>query len=367
MPTVSRDGEASRETTTTSWLWRTRYGAVGARLLPPGAARNAYASYERRHYYSASPSPPVDLDLPRTVVGFGFVIVAAWMDWRSRMVKDEVWVALGAISLVLVEVDLVLNGTGVFLHLMTVATAILYFGVFFGEPIWDNEEGLRLRPVRLVLYLAAPSLIVAVGIGVSPSPTMRDTFWQLLVMPGMVVIAHGLYYTGLLRGGADAKAAMALGLLFPGIYPHFAGLPIFAPPVSAEPLLAVWFPFAFLTIMNSALLFLAVPIAFLVRNLADGTAKTARSLFGYTVPIDHVPTHAWILDRVEGDRVVRQYTPQRRDDQDADRAEQVRLLKERGVSRVWVTPKLPFITAILAGYVLTVVVGNPFLALFGLR
>jgi len=32
---------------------------------------------------------------------------------------------------------------------------------------------------------------------------------------------------------------------------------------------------------------------------------------------------------------------------------------------VWVTPQLPFVTAMLIGFVLAVVVGNPLLALFG--
>src|SRR5213593_2619196 len=86
----------------------------------------------------------VELDVPRVVVGFGFLLVAAGMDWRSRIVKDEVWVGLGAVALSLVEVDLVLNAGAPFLHLMVPATAILYFGVFFGDPIWDDEKGVRL-------------------------------------------------------------------------------------------------------------------------------------------------------------------------------------------------------------------------------
>ena len=307
------------------------------------------------------------LDPVRVAVGFGFLLVAAAMDWRSRVVKDEVWVGLGAVSLTVVEVDLVLAAMPWFVHLMSAATAILYFGVFFGKPIWDDDEGVRLRPARLLFYATAPLLIALVGILSSGDSAALGAFWRLLVMPGMIVVAHGLYYMNLLRGGADAKAAMALGLLFPGVYPHVAGFPILSPSPLAEPVLAVWFPFAFVTIVNAALIFVVVPLAFLARNAADRTAKTPRALVGYTVPIDAVPKYTWVLDRVENGRLVARYSPRRTEDEKKDRAEQLQLLKDLRVMRVWVTPKLPFVTAILAGYALAVVVGNPLLALFGLR
>lgn len=306
------------------------------------------------------------LDPVRIAAGFAFLLVAAAMDWRSRMVKDQVWVALGAVALALVEVDLVLAAMPWFLHLTSAATAILYFGVFYGKPIWDDDESLHLRPPRVLLYASVPLSIMAAGLLSSGDPDALGAFWRLLVMPGMVVVAHGLYYMNLLRGGADAKAAMALGLLFPGVYPHLAGLPILAAPSSAESLLAIWFPFAFVTIVNAALLFVVAPLGFLARNVADRTAKIPRAFFGYTAPIKAIPKYSWLLDRVEEGRLVPRYSPRRTDDEEADRAEQLRLLKELGKERVWVTPKLPFVTAILAGYALAVIVGNPLLALFGL-
>ena len=41
-------------------------------------------------------------------------------------------------------------------------------------------------------------------------------------------------------------------------------------------------------------------------------------------------------------------------------------LKELGVKRIWVTPKIPFIVALTAGFVLSVFIGNIFGAIFGL-
>lgn len=301
----------------------------------------------------------MNLDLARVLVGLGFLLAAAGMDWRRRVVKDAVWIAMGTVALSLVEFDLLQQGAPGSLHLLSVATAILYFGVFLGEPIW-GDEGIHLRPVRLLAYLSTPVLVVAAGVW-SEDP-WRNLFWQLFTMPAMIVMAHGLYEFGMLRGGADAKAVMALGLLFPGTYPHVGSLPLLQTSPLVEPILAAWFPFAFVVLVNSALLVLVVPLLFLARNAAAGDARLPRALFGYRVPIDAVPKYVWSMDRIEGGKAVHVYFPRRKE----DREEQVRLLRQHGYTKVWVTPQLPFIVAMLVGYALAVGVGNLLLALFGL-
>ena len=302
----------------------------------------------------------MELDLTRTAVGLAFLLVAAMMDWRRRVVKDAVWVAFGAVALALVETNLVLAAVPWVLHLMPAATAVLYFGVFFGKPMWD-EDGFHVRPLRFLLYLATPFAVLLAWRLSTGDAAALGRFYQLLTMPGMIVVAHGMYEFNLLRGGADAKAAMALGLLFPGVYPHLGPLPLLAPSPIVEPILAVWFPLAFVVIVNAAVLFLVAPLIFLARNAAAGHASLPRALFGYRVPIDAVPKYVWFMDRVEDGHVVTVYFPRRRE----DRGDQIRKLKEQGLEHVWVTPQLPFVVAILIGYLLAVVVGNVLLAMFG--
>ncbi len=289
-------------------------------------------------------------------MGFAFLAVAAAMDWRSRRVKDEVWIVLGAVGLGLLELELILHEAAPAAHIVSVATAILYFGVFFGEPMWD-DDGFHFRPIRLFLYAAVPVLLVFALWGAGAGTVV----YRLLTMPVMIAVAHAMYYVNLLRGGADAKAVMALALLFPGAYPHVGPFPILTPSALVEPILAVWFPFAFVVLASSALLLLVLPLALLARNAAEGHAPLPRALFGYRVSIDRVPEFAWLMDRVENGERVTVYFPRQAD----DREEQLALLRERGVERVWVTPQLPFITAILAGYAIAVFLGNPLLAPFG--
>jgi hypothetical protein len=301
----------------------------------------------------------VDLDLPRVLVGLGFLVLAGAMDWRRRVVKDPVWIAMGAAALALVELDLLLANAATPLHLMSAATAVLYFGVFFGKPMWD-ETGFKVRPLRFLLYFAAMVLVVLVWRWSADADTL-GWFYRLFTMPAMIVIAHGLYEFGILRGGADAKAVMALALLSPGIYPTLDPLPLLRPPAIAEPILAVMFPFAFIVLVNSAILFLAAPVVLLAGNAARGDAKMPRALFGSRVPIDAIPKYAWLMDRIEDGKPKFVLMPRRKE----DREEQVRLLQEHGFDRVWVTPQLPFVTAMLIGFLLGVVAGNPLLALFG--
>lgn len=301
----------------------------------------------------------MELDAARVAAGFGFLVLAAAMDVRERRVRDPVWVALGTLALLLVEVDLLHTGAPPALHLVPAATAVLFFGVFFGAEMF-TEKGFRMRPLRLALYGATPVAILLAWTAATDEAA-TGTFYRLLTMPGMIVVAHGLYEFGLLRGGADAKALMALALLFPGIYPSVAGLPIVSAPPAAEPILAVLFPFAFVVLVNAVLLALIVPVLLLARNAMRRTLRFPRALVGYPVPIAAVPRHVWLMDRVEDGRTVFRIMPPRTD----DREEQLRLLRARGVDRVWVTPQIPFLLAMLGGYALAISLGN--VLLFALR
>ena len=301
----------------------------------------------------------MDLDFLRVVVALGFLFVAAVMDWRRRVVKDVVWITLGAAALAIVELELLVGSAAWFLHLLTAATAILYFGAFFGKEM-RGEKRFTFRPLRFGAYLAALIFLLATWRLSSENETTLGAFYRLLTMPGMIVVAHGLYEYDLLRGGADAKALMALSLLFPGIYPHLGSFPIFHPTPAAEPIIAVTFPFAFVVLVDSALLFLAVPLFLLARNVASGTAQFPRALVGLRVPLDGLPKFAWFMDRVEDGEPVFHYFPRRKE----DREEQVRLLREHGLTHVWVTPQLPFLVAMFVGAILAVVFGNLLLAFF---
>ncbi len=290
----------------------------------------------------------------RLLIGLVFLGYASFRDLRTRRVPDGAWIALGAISLGLLEAELLLAGASWEHQLLLVPTAIVFFGVFFGEEMW-TEEGFRMRPLRLSLYLfAALLLLFSMYHFWNVAGGGSDIFWANLSMPLLLVLAHVFYQFGLLRGGADAKAFMSIAILVPA-YPSLeAGLPLVGLAPSIQHAVDLMFPFALVALMDAALLLGLLPLALLVHNASRGDMRGIQALFGYKVSIERVPKFVWLMDRVENGAHVRILLPRKREDRQA----QVALLREKGFDRVWVTPQIPFLIPMTFGFLAAFLIGN---------
>ncbi len=161
-----------------------------------------------------------------------------------------------------------------------------------------------------------------------------------------VVIAYALYVLGA-YGGADAKAIMCLAILFP-VYPKFSIFPI---------LDSISFNFGFASLANSVL---AAPIlmAFMFfRNLIkEGFSEMKKSplyfFVGYRVEVDSIPKFHNLLEIIEEGKIKRLKRGIEAND------ELINAIKNSKIQKVWVTPALPFIVFITAGYVLAFFVGD---------
>ncbi|MFQ5909469.1 MAG: A24 family peptidase C-terminal domain-containing protein, partial [Thermoplasmata archaeon] len=174
-----------------------------------------------------------------------------------------------------------------------------------------------------------------------------------------ILVGYAFYMVGLLRGGADAKAFMAIALLVP-IYPAFYEFPITG---WTEPSgFSIAFPFALVTLLNAALLLIFAPLAFLIYNSSKGSAKMPESLFGYEADARNLPEFVWLMQRIENGRVVRELFPRR----SGDIKEEARKLTEAGYARVWVTPQIPFLVPLTVSFVLSFILGNLLFGLFSL-
>ncbi len=163
----------------------------------------------------------------------------------------------------------------------------------------------------------------------------------------VVSLAYILYYIGA-YGGADAKAIMCLAVLFP-FYPTYDGLPFLNMGFGS---------FAFSTLANSVLAAPALLIAMFVRNLVvEGVRGLKGNLLyymtGYRVRVDSIPKFHNLLEYIDESgrfrRVRRAVEPD-----DA----MLRRLRKSGVEAVWVTPALPFLVFITAGYIIAFTVGD---------
>jgi|Deesub1362A_J573_1020465.scaffolds.fasta_scaffold00018_95 preflagellin peptidase FlaK len=163
------------------------------------------------------------------------------------------------------------------------------------------------------------------------------------------VLAYLMYYLGA-YGGADAKALMALSLMFP-FYPAISSyFPVFRTQVGI---------FAFTVFSNAVVLSLVLPILMFVRNFVllkkDFLKNPYYSVVGYQVDVDKIPFHAKLLEYPENGRLVRS---RRGIWLTSDLEKELKAMKLKGVEKIWITPGIPFLIPITIGFYTALFVGD---------
>ncbi|UCD92036.1 MAG: hypothetical protein JSV43_07355 [Methanobacteriota archaeon] len=295
------------------------------------------------------------LSLLRFVVGGVFLGFAAFSDVRTRRVPNRVWIVLGLIGFIILGWDLQQRVETTWVHyLIFIPAGALFFEVYIDrEPIVD-EEGLHFVPLAFLLYGIVVVFLLVQGYLLWGNPEQMHLFYQLLTIPAMIIVAHILDQTGLLRGGADAKALMGLAVLVP-FYPAFYGFPVLQmAPTHISSVMGIVFPFALVILMNSAVLMIFVPLAFLAMNARRRNLEFPQCLVGYRVNLNEFPRFVWLMERVESDKVRIMLFPRRGGDQ----KEEIEALLEMGRKRAWATPQIPFMVPIFIGFLISCLVGN---------
>ncbi|HUR69219.1 MAG TPA: A24 family peptidase C-terminal domain-containing protein [Candidatus Thermoplasmatota archaeon] len=282
------------------------------------------------------------LDLLRLFTGATLLAFASYTDWKWRRAPNVLWIILCAAGLCLLAADAVQDPAP-----------------------WSGKWPYLLAIFPLALLLAPSgradllALVAgAAGLGVTlwrarAAPETMTAAWPYLA--GIVVFAaamYALWYFGLIAGGADAKALLALAILLPFPLSLAPGLPL-----SASPL-----PGAFVVLGNSLLAFLVIPLSFLAWNLAHGDARFPHLLVGVKRRAADVEQgHQWPMEIVDesGARTTRFMASRMSDEEIAATFERVQAL---GDERVWVSPKIPFMIPMLAGFLLAFSVGDLLLA-----
>ena len=173
-----------------------------------------------------------------------------------------------------------------------------------------------------------------------------------LLMPYGAAAAVALFVYALwwlrLFGGADAKGLMVASLLAP--------VALAPPPLDRLPVL----PPSLDALVNGCLLMMAVPFLLLAWNLAKGRALLPAALLGTSMPVARAKAaHVWPMQRIDAEgKLVWCYWQRAGTQDDAWAA-----LEAAGVTDVWVTAKVPFMLPLLAGWLLSGLVGNVMLDL----
>ncbi len=161
-----------------------------------------------------------------------------------------------------------------------------------------------------------------------------------------------MYYSGILAGGADAKALISLSLAFPA-YPAIPWLPLlWAPHLPASAVLS--FP---VSVLAAAAMLTLIPMALIgFRNASEGRFGP-RMLTEYPMLLrDAENSYVWPAVDVEGGELVRRRP-------DADVGSVYARLKAEGIEEIPVTPMVPFVVPIAAGFAAVLAAGNPLFAL----
>ena len=284
----------------------------------------------------------------RAVVLVSGLVLASYQDLKDREVSDGVWQALGLVGAAVGVVALWGNPLAVALWVLVSLWALEHLFA------WDTPlERISERlpgwiEVGVYVGVLAAIIVCAVEFGVGGSGVPI----AIIGVAGAILLARGLFEVGVLYGGADAKALMIAGLLIP-----IDAAPLWSPPVASA--LLAYYPYAITVLIDAALFAIVVPIAIAVRNVSTHEFEFPRGFTGYTIPVDELPRrYVWIKDPMFSGNSDEDPEPQTTEEDRALRQRQAEELTKKGVTRVWVTPQLPFILWILAGTVAALVAGN---------
>jgi len=171
-----------------------------------------------------------------------------------------------------------------------------------------------------------------------------ENYLYLLFIPVMIGLVYAFFQMRLIFGGADAKALMAIAILTP-LEPTINQFPLWS---------GSFMPFSWSIFSNSIIIFLFIPISLLIINIARRDIQFPFVFLGYKMDIKTARNKfVWPLERlIEGKRKF-VYMPNSFEvDGEYD------LFEKNRISRVWVTPKIPFMIPLFIGFIAAFIIGD---------
>ena len=208
-----------------------------------------------------------------------------------------------------------------------------------------------------VVFVAALPLVIADAL----IKGMGYVCYMIIIVTCVYLFVYVLFRLGAF-GGADAKALIALAFIFP-VFPNIAVLGYTFPIIGAPPLNI----FAFNTLMNAVILAVVVPLGIILYNLCTLSVREILEkpwylIVGYKCKVSDLKNkHIKLIEDYVcengGATAKFRRTGVVIDDYVLKRLES---FESKGLigSWVWVTPGLPFMIPITAGFVVAVVFGD---------
>ena len=171
-----------------------------------------------------------------------------------------------------------------------------------------------------------------------------DKINYLIFIPIMIGFVYLLFQMRLIFGGADAKALMAIAILVP-LEPTISQFPLW----NGSLMPSSWYIFS-----NSVIIFLLFPLSLLIFNLAKRNISFPYCLLGYKMSIKKArKKFVWPLEKIVNGKRKFVYMPK-----DFDVEEELNEFEKNNITDIWVTPKIPFMIPLLAGFICAFIIGD---------
>lgn len=286
-----------------------------------------------------------------TIVGL-VLLGSSIMDVRYRRIPDRFWILMVIAAGPLTFWEMYLRGGAetpiTFLALLLPLAGMLF--ILFGYPeIKEVVKGNPMDVLFLLVYLSA-----VVGTAIAFLLGDRELFIEVGISFMFMLLYFILYSvpiggTRIIHGGADAKCMIAFAGLFPW---YVLDMPIqigpFYETLSEMSAMGRIFPVSLSVLFNAAVITAVIMFIYLpVKNLMKGEFSLG-SFTTYYMDVEELPgSHVWIVLKDDGRTEKKDPTKKVLDK-----------LRKKGVKRVKVSPKIPFILSLTAGFFVQLILGN---------
>lgn len=288
------------------------------------------------------------------LLGMGW---AAWMDHKTRRVKNDHWMVWVKPAIFLWVLELIAREADWTIYL-TASAVVAYASVaIIGRPTFsDIRSGNKLDLTVAMWYFVS---IVGVVVGFSKygdvdlldvvlgdAVGMTALYWSTLSGLLVIFVIDLGWRLRMIHGGADAKALMWVAILVP----NWSTMPVIMD-YGEDMVLSL--PPAISLLMWGGLSFLFIPFILMLKNLSQGNVKSLRDLRMFwhstVMPIDLVAKrHVWLLTSLVEmpDGTIKPYhktRAPRRTPTELELTKSINELKQHNLEYVWVSYKLPLL------------------------